>query len=65
MASSLYTVSTYPLHRVKTLMMTQDANPAILSGARGRFSFFSAFGRLLREHGGRPTGLWARRDAPP
>jgi solute carrier family 25 (mitochondrial adenine nucleotide translocator), member 4/5/6/31 len=57
-ASTLYTVSTYPFHRVKVLIQTQDANPAVLAGTTRRFRFFSAFGRLLREHGGSPSGLW-------
>lgn len=57
-ASTLYTVSTYPFHRVKVLIQTQDANPDVLSGRTRRFKFLSAFGRLLREHGGRPSGLW-------
>ena len=57
-SSTLYTVSTYPFHRVKVLIQTQDANPAVISGQTRRFHFASAFGRLLREHGGRPIGLW-------
>jgi hypothetical protein len=31
--SGIYTSLTYPVHRVKILLQTQDANPRILSGA--------------------------------
>ena len=30
--SGVYTSLTYPVHRVKVLIQTQDANPRILSG---------------------------------
>jgi hypothetical protein len=30
--SGLYTTLTYPVHRVKVLLQTQDANPRIISG---------------------------------
>jgi solute carrier family 25 (adenine nucleotide translocator) protein 4/5/6/31 len=30
--SAVYTSLTYPVHRVKVLIQTQDANPRILSG---------------------------------
>jgi solute carrier family 25 (adenine nucleotide translocator) protein 4/5/6/31 len=57
-SSSLYTFSTYPFHRVKVLIQTQDANPAVLLGSTRRFHFLSAFSRLLAQHGGKPIGLW-------
>lgn len=56
LTSSLYTTATYPVHRVKVLIQTQDANPHILSGKVQRYSFTKSFARLLREQG--PTGLW-------
>jgi len=32
MTSALYTTATYPVHRIKILLQTQDSNPHILSG---------------------------------
>lgn len=32
--SGIYTTLTYPVHRVKILLQTQDANPRIISGVR-------------------------------
>ncbi|GBF99816.1 hypothetical protein Rsub_12569 [Raphidocelis subcapitata] len=54
--SALYTTATYPVHRVKVLLQTQDANPRIVSGSIARYSFVASFARLLREQG--PSGLW-------
>lgn len=56
LTSALYTSATYPVHRVKILLQTQDANPAILSGRVKRYAFTQAFARLLREQG--VAGLW-------
>lgn len=49
--SGVYTTLTYPVHRVKILLQTQDANPRILSGKVPRYSFVHSFGRLAREQG--------------
>ncbi|KAF6261356.1 mitochondrial carrier domain-containing protein [Scenedesmus sp. NREL 46B-D3] len=54
--SGVYTSLTYPVHRVKILLQTQDANPRILSGKVPRYSFVHSFGRLAREQG--VLGLW-------
>lgn len=32
--SSAYTSATYPIHRVKILLQTQDSNPSVMSGGR-------------------------------
>lgn len=32
--SGIYTSLTYPVHRVKILLQTQDANPRIISGVQ-------------------------------
>ncbi|KIZ05224.1 ADP,ATP carrier protein [Monoraphidium neglectum] len=56
LTSALYTSATYPVHRVKVLLQTQDANPAILSGKVKRYAFAQSFSRLLKEQG--PAGLW-------
>ena len=42
--STVYTSATYPVHRVKVLMQTQDANPHIVSGEMGH-------NRRSRPHG--------------
>ncbi|KAF8071291.1 ADP,ATP carrier protein [Scenedesmus sp. PABB004] len=54
--SGVYTTATYPIHRVKILLQTQDANPRIISGKVPRYSFVHSFGRLAREQG--VLGLW-------
>ncbi|WIA32419.1 hypothetical protein OEZ86_003242 [Tetradesmus obliquus] len=54
--SGIYTSLTYPVHRVKILLQTQDANPRILSGKVPRYSFVHSFGRLAKEQG--VLGLW-------
>ncbi|KAI8464473.1 MAG: mitochondrial carrier domain-containing protein [Monoraphidium minutum] len=57
LTSALYTTATYPVHRVKVLLQTQEANPHVLSGKVARYtSFTSCLTRLLREQG--PAGLW-------
>ena len=56
LTSALYTTATFPVHRVKTLLQTQHANPDVLSGRVARYGFAHAFGRLVREQG--LPGLW-------
>jgi len=55
-ASAAHTTFTYPLHRVKGLMQTQDALPAVASGNIARFTLPNVVARIVSEQG--VAGLW-------
>ncbi|KAJ9511333.1 hypothetical protein QJQ45_029745 [Haematococcus lacustris] len=56
LTSSTYTVVFYPIHRVKTVLQTQDSNPEFKSGRLPKFRFTTSFARITREQG--VSSLW-------
>mmetsp|Transcript_28375 Transcript_28375/g.62380 ORF Transcript_28375/g.62380 Transcript_28375/m.62380 type:complete len:401 (+) Transcript_28375:162-1364(+) len=51
LTSSAYTTAVYPIHRVKAIIQTQDANPEVQTGKVSRYTFWNSFPRLAREQG--------------
>ncbi len=55
-SSCAHTTAFYPIHRLKSLLQTQDAIPDVQSGRIARFTVLGGFGRIVREQG--LLGLW-------
>lgn len=50
-SSAITNTLTYPIHRVKVILQTQDINPKVLSNEIPRYNFLNTFQRLTKEQG--------------